>query len=55
MGRTHDLAAGTNVLAELERNLDQLRIQLERLLQAHRVSGVWKGDQAMSTGEAPLR
>ena len=55
MGRTRDLTGWQNVCAGLECQLDQLRAQLERLLLAHRVSGVWTGDQAMSTGEAPIR
>jgi two-component system sensor histidine kinase/response regulator len=55
MGRTKDLTGGAEVFRELEGHLDRLRAQLERMLVAHRVTGVWKGDQAMSTGEAPLR
>ena len=55
MGRTRELSGGKEVYQGLERSLQRLRTQLERVLLAHRVSGVWKGDQAMSTGEAPLR
>jgi two-component system, sensor histidine kinase and response regulator len=55
MGRTRDLYGAHSVAVELQGHLDLLRVQLERLLLTHRVSGVWKGDQAMSTGEAPLR
>ena len=54
MGRIRDLNGGQTVFRNLELCLQRLRAQLERVLLAHRVSGVWKGDQAMSTGKAPL-
>ncbi|MEO8140706.1 MAG: hypothetical protein ABI742_13715, partial [Gemmatimonadota bacterium] len=54
MGRGKDLSGAGPILAELEKDVDNLRTQLERILLAHRASGAWQGDQCMSTGEAPI-
>jgi signal transduction histidine kinase/DNA-binding response OmpR family regulator/HPt (histidine-containing phosphotransfer) domain-containing protein len=55
MGRQKDLADADKLCSELEGAVADLRSQLERILLTHRVSGAWRGDQAMSTGEAPIR